>query len=386
MTDAHPSPTEPTPAPPTSARFVRQVRLPQVGAAGQAALARARVVIVGIGATGTHLAESLARAGVGQQQAGGWLRLVDRDVVELSNLPRQTLFTTADAEAVASKAETAAAALTAIDPGLAVQAEVADLTADNAPRLLRDAGLVLDGTDNFSTRFLLNDWCVQQAVPFLYCGVVGTEGQLLLVRPGGPCLRCYVPQPPAPGSLPTCDTAGVLGTAVSLVTALAAGAALRLLLQAAKATDPAPASGAASDAEAGAEAEVIAVDGWEPELRRLRLPREPDCPCCVRGHFPFLHDAPAATATELCGRDAVQLPATGAPVDLAALASHLASEGVVTLSPFLVRLDISSHDAHARPAVGAARRILIFRDGRVIVGSTRDPAEARTIRARLLGE
>jgi molybdopterin-synthase adenylyltransferase len=361
-------------------RFVRQERLWQVGAAGQAALGRARVVIVGIGATGSHLAESLARAGVGRREHGGWLRLVDRDIVELSNLPRQTLFTTADADAVAAKAGAACAALAAIDPGLDVSAHVSDLTADNAARMLAGAGLVLDGTDNFSTRFLLNDWCVQQRVPFLYCGVVGTEGQALLVRPGGPCLRCYVPQPPAPGSLPTCDTAGVLGTAVSLVTALAAGVALRHLLEAP--------TGPGTHPAADPEAEVLAVDGWEPELRRLRLPREPDCPCCVRGEFPFLHDAPAATATELCGRDAVQLPATGPAVDLPALAAHLAAEGAVSLSPFLVRLDLPPRAAAGAGAAGddAARRILVFRDGRVIVGGTRDPAQARTIRARLLGE
>ena len=388
-------------APAATGRHARQERLPQVGAAGQAALGRARVVIVGIGATGSHLAESLARAGVGTRAAGGWLRLVDRDVVELGNLPRQTLFTTADVERVAAKAEAAGAALAAIDPDLALQPIVSDLTADNAARLLQGSQLVLDGTDNFSTRFLLNDWCVQQGVPFLYCGVVGTEGQLLLVRPGGPCLRCYVPQPPAPGSLPTCDTAGVLGPAVSLVTALASSAALRLILEGPRgATDQAAdhaghatghATGHAPDRatdrtpdEASREAEVIAVDAWDPELRRLRLPREPDCPCCVRRQFPFLHDAPAAIATELCGRDAVQLPATGAGVDLAALAAHLAGEGEVTLSPFLVRLDLPP----ARTASGAAppRRILVFRDGRVIVGGTRDPAEARTIRARLLGE
>ena len=172
-----------------------------------------------------------------------------------------------------------------------------------------------------------------------------------------------MPELPAPGSLPTCDTAGVLGSAVSLVTALSAATALRVLLGALPPQGP--------------EADVLAVDAWEGEVRRLRLSREPACPCCARGEFPFLDSAPAATATELCGRDAVQLPATGAGVDLPTVAAHLRSEGAVTLSPFLVRLDTP-------PPAG--RRVLVFRDGRVIVGGTRDPAEARSVRARLLGE
>ncbi|HEX5009871.1 MAG TPA: HesA/MoeB/ThiF family protein, partial [Planctomycetota bacterium] len=210
-------------------RFARQERLPQVGEAGQRRLAAARVAIVGVGASGSHLAEALGRAGVG---AGpdGWLRLIDRDVVEVSNLPRQQLFTDADAEAVRPKAQAAAEALLRIDPSLHVQPRVHDVTADDVARLLEGAQLVLDGTDNFPTRFLLNDACVSRGVTWIYCGVVGTEGQALVVRPEGPCLRCYVPEPPPPGSLPTCDTAGVLGSVVGTIASLAATLALRELL------------------------------------------------------------------------------------------------------------------------------------------------------------
>jgi adenylyltransferase/sulfurtransferase len=288
----------------------------------------------------------------------GFLRLIDRDVVELSNLQRQTLFTDADVAAVRPKAAAAAAALVAIDPGLTVEPVVADLTADAAPELLGDVDLVLDGTDNFPTRMLVNDLCVRTARPWIYCGVVGIEGQVLVVTPGGPCLRCYVPEVPAPGSLPTCDTAGVLGSAVALVAALAATEALKLLL-------------GSPDVRAG---EVFVLDAWAPELRVLTLPADPSCPCCGARDFAFLERPAAALPTRLCGREAVQLPATGAAVDLSLAADRLAHEGEITLGPFLLRLDTPD------------RRILLFKDGRVIVGGTTDPAEARTLRARLLGD
>ena len=350
----------------TVPRFARQERLPQVGTAGQSRLLAARVALLGVGATGSHLAETLGRAGVGAG-AGGWLRLIDRDVVEESNLPRQQLFVDDDAAQVRPKAEAAAAALRRIDPALNVEPRVEDVTADNVARLLDGALLVLDGTDNFPTRFLLNDACVSRGLPWIYCGVVGTEGQALAILPGGPCLRCYVPEPPPPGSLPTCDTAGVLGSVVGTIASYATTLALRVLLGAPTADEP-------------GTAHVAALDGWQGELRRLRLRRDPRCPCCGGGQFPFLRAAAAAEATELCGREAVQLPATGGDVDLPALARALAAEGPLNLSAFLLRVDL--------PARGAAppRRVLVFRDGRVIVGGTRDAAEARAVRARLLGE
>lgn len=337
---------------PPSDRHIRQIRLPQIGEAGQARLAAARVVIVGVGATGSHLAETLGRAGV------GFLRLLDRDVVEESNLQRQALFTDDDARAVRPKAEAAAEALRRIDPGLRIEPVVADLIADDADALLGGVELVLDGTDNFGTRFVLNDWCVRAGIPFVYAGVVGVEGQVLSVVPGGPCLRCYVSEPPPPGSLPTCDTAGVLGTAVNLVAALAATEALKLLLG----SDP------------GAVGRVFVVDAWDGAVRHLHLPVEPACPCCQGHRFPFLDEAPAAVATELCGRDAVQLPATGRPVDLDQVAARLGAEGEIAHTAFMVRIDLPD------------RRVLVFRDGRVIVGGTRDAGQARSIRARLLGE
>ena len=329
----------------------------QVGEAGQGRLAAARVAIVGVGATGSHLAELLGRAGVGH------LRLIDRDVVELTNLPRQCLFTDADAAQVRPKAEAAAAALAAIDPSLELEPVVADLVADNVERLLQGVDVVLDGTDNFATRLLVNDVCVQRRLPFVYCGVVGVEAQVLVIAPGGPCLRCYVPELPPAGSLPTCDTAGVLGSAVSLAASFAATEALKLLL-------------GSGDSRAG---EVYVLDVWDGDLRRVKLLRDPDCPCCGQGRYEFLREAPAALATELCGRDAIQLPAEGGGVDLPAIEAGWRREGTTALSPFLLRLDLPPSGRQP------SRRVLLFKDGRMIVGGTRDAAEARVVRARLLG-
>lgn len=335
-----------------SERHVRQIRLPEIGEDGQRRLAAARVAIVGVGATGSHLAQTLARAGVGT------LRLVDRDVVETSNLQRQALFTTADADAVAPKVEAAARALAAIDPSLVIEPHAADLVSDNALALLHGADVVLDGTDNVVTRLLVNDVCVRDAIPFVYSGVVGTVGQSLVVVPGGPCLRCYVPEVPPAGVLETCESAGVLGTAVALVAALSATEAIKLLL-------------GRDDARAGI---VTDVDVWTGRVRHVTLPRDPACPCCAMRRFDFLDEAPAATATTLCGRDAVQLPSHGTSVDLPLLAARLAAFGRVHRGALLVRLDTDAH------------RVLVFADGRVIVGGTDDPAQARSIRARFLGD
>ncbi len=339
-------------------RHARQIRLPQIGEHGQRALAAARVAIVGVGANGSHLAETLGRAGV------GFMRLIDRDVVELSNLQRQALFTTADVEASRPKAEAAARALAAIDPGLVIEPVVADLLADRAEALLGDVDLVLDGTDNFATRFLVNDFCVQRGIPWIYAGAVGVEGQTFTIVPGGPCLRCYVPEPPPAGSLPTCDTAGVLGSAINLVTALAATEAIRWIID-------------DGDARTATEARVRVLDAWAGTVHMMSLGRDPACPCCGSGEHPFLTSARAATAAELCGREAIQLPAPPgelASLDLGAIEARVTSLGETQRSAFLLRIDLPE------------RRVLLFRDGRMIVGDTTDAAVARTVRAKLLGE
>ena len=198
--------------------------MPQIGAEGQEKLARARVLLVGCGALGCTIAEQLARAGI------GFLRIVDRDIVELTNLQRQVLFDESDAASALPKAIAAAKRLKQINSSIAIEPHVADLDAGNAESFC-DVDLILDGTDNVATRFLLNEISVKNNIPWIYGACVGTEGRVMTIRPGdGPCLRCIFREPPAPGELPTCDTAGVLGPIAAVVGAMQAMAAMKLIV------------------------------------------------------------------------------------------------------------------------------------------------------------
>lgn len=334
-------------------RYARQRILPMVGEAGQERLRRARVVVVGCGATGGLIAEHLARAGVGA------LRLIDRDLVEWSNLQRQILFTEADADAGTPKAIAAAERLRQVNRDVAIEARVVDLHAANIAECLAGADLVMDGTDNFETRFLLNDACVRDGRPWVYCGAITTEAMVMPIVPGvGPCLRCLIPEVPAPGSVATCDTAGVLGPAVGVAASLAAAEGLRILLGE-PGENPAP---------------LLQVDLWEREFHRFQVPRRPDCPACGRREFPFLTVAAVTHATSLCGRNAIQITATrSVRLDLAALAERLRSVGQVTMTPFLLRAEVDGY------------RLTVFPDARAIVEGTTDETTARALYARYVG-
>ena len=207
-------------------RYARQEILPEIGAAGQRKLAESTVFIVGCGALGGFQAELLARAGLGR------LRIADENLVEWHNLHRQTLFQESDARSNVSKAEAAARRLSEINSTIAVETLAVDVTPRNAESLLADSDIVLDATDNFETRYLINDVCIKLRKPWVYGGVIGTVGMVMPVLPGsgGPCLRCLIPTPPEPGSMPTCDTAGVLNSAVAVIASLEATIALRILL------------------------------------------------------------------------------------------------------------------------------------------------------------
>jgi molybdopterin/thiamine biosynthesis adenylyltransferase len=341
-------------------RFDRQIRFAPLGEAGQGRISGARVLLAGCGALGGSLAQTLVRCGVGT------LVVVDRDVVELSNLPRQVLFE--ERHLGAPKAEAAREALAAIGGPTRVEAHAAHLDADNLDELAEGAALLLDGTDNLATRYLLNDYAVERGIPWIYGGVVGGSGLVLAVLPGrGACLRCLFPDPPAPGSLATCDTAGVILPAVSAVASFQAGAALRLL--------------AAGDEErARFEPQLVELDPWTPEVRRLPAPRDPDCPCCGAGEFPFLREGARSTAISLCGRNTVQVrpampTATGRPrADLARLAERVRSlaSDVRDLGSIL-RFD----------ADGC--RVTVFADGRALIEGTSDLDRARALYDRFVG-
>jgi len=342
------------PAP--DARFDRQERFAPLGPEGQRRLQGARVLLVGCGALGGSLAQTLTRCGVGT------LVLVDRDVVELTNLPRQVLFE--PRHIGRPKAEAARETLGRIGGPTRVEAHALHVDADNLEELAAGSDLVLDGTDNLATRYLLNDLCVERGTPWIYGGVVGASGLVLPVLPGrGACLRCLFPDPAPPGSLPTCDTAGVVLPAVAAVAAFQSGAALHLL-----SADPA--------ARAAFVPHLLDVDAWTGQARRLPAPRDPDCPCCARREFPFLLEPVERSAVSLCGRNTVQVrPQHEAPrADLARVAERVRSQASAL-----------SLDEHLLAFAVEEVRFTLFPDGRALIEGTQDVDRARALYDRWVG-
>lgn len=336
-------------------RYSRQTRFAPLGADGQARLAAGRVAVVGCGALGSVVAMALVRAGV------GFVRLIDRDVPERSNLPRQVLFDEGDVAAGLPKAVAAARHLREINSAVGIEPAVADLTAATAASLLGGVDTIVDGTDNFEARFLVNEWCCQHGLPWVHGGAIGAEGRVLTILPGRTaCLRCLVPEPPAPGALPTCDTAGIIGPAALVVGAVEAAEVIKLL----------------AGVHDKTTSRMLVCDLWENVWRTIDLSAlaAQGCPTCRSGDYPWLEGRLGGRPTALCGRDAVQvLPATQG-IDLVALASRLAGVGSVTANPWIVR-------AQVEPGIELA----VFADGRAIVSGTRDEARARSIVAKYVG-
>lgn len=331
-------------------RHSRQERFAPIGPAGQARIARARVLIAGVGALGSAVAELLGRAGVGA------LRLVDRDIVEVSNLQRQALYGQADAEAGAPKAQAAAAHLAAIDPALDVEAIAGELTAATAGTLVSGCDLVIDGLDSFAARHLLNDACCRAGVPWIHGAVLGAYGLSMPVLPGETaCLRCLQESPPSAADNPTCDASGVIGPAVRLVAAWQAAEAMKILV----------------GARAAVRRELWACDLWTGAFQRLAVPRDPRCrSCSPAADWPDLAagDEPAIV---LCGRQAVQVR-RAAPGDLVRLAARLGA-AVTAANAVFVRVRDDGLEATC------------FADGRVLVQGTGDPLRARAMCDRILG-
>ncbi len=333
-------------------RYSRQERFAGIGPEGQKRLRASRVLVVGCGALGSALAEMMVRAGVGV------LTVVDRDFVEASNLQRQSLFDEEDARLGLPKAAAAAARLRRLNSEVEVRGLVADVSAENAEGLVRGADLVLDGTDNFEARYLLNDVCLRARVPWVYGACVGSYGLALLVRPGAsPCLRCVLGERPAPGAGPTCDTAGVVAPIVHVIAGVQAAEALKVL------------SGRTESLLPG----LVTVDLWAGSFEVMDLSGQaPSCPACTAGRFDYA-SAPSSSA-ELCGRDAVQLRAApGTRVDLRALAARLRAAGTVVANDYLVRFQAAGAD------------LVVFGDGRAIVKGVSDATQARSVYAKYVG-
>jgi len=342
-------------------RYARQLRLPEVGEAGQERLASATVAVVGGGALGSFTAEVLARAGVGR------LKIIDRDYVELQNLQSQLLFDEEDVSAHRPKAVAIAEHLRRINSTVALEPFVIDLNPWNAEKTLKGCDLIMDGTDNFETRFLLNDLSLKHGIPWIYTGVVGTVGMAMEIVPGETaCLRCLLPAPPPRSAVPTCETAGLLAPAAHLVASLAVAAGLKLLLGA---------------DDRGGEGELLLVDLWRAELQKAAVRRDPRCPACGAGRFDFLERREEGLVpVKICGRGVFQVsPPPRSPVglSLARLAERLERVGRVRRYEHLLKVEV--------PGPEGPYELTLFRDGRALIKGARDEAEAKSLYARYVG-
>lgn len=338
-------------------RYVRQMRYAPLGEEGQRRLAESRVLVVGCGALGSVLANTLARAGIGV------LRLVDRDFLELNNLQRQVLYDEDDVAAGLPKAIAAAQRLRRINSQIQIEPIVADVNFANIESLVAGIDVIADGTDNFETRFLLNDVALARRIPWVFGGCIGAEGQTMTILPGEtPCLRCLIPDPPLPGTTETCDTAGILGPIINVIASIQACEVLKI----------------ASGRSAAASRSLQVFDLWENRVRQVKLEplRDPGaaCPACQEGDFPWLRGERGSHSTVLCGRNAVQLSFPGhEPFDLNSLARKLTPLGSVSVNRYLLRVAVDTY------------RLTIFADGRAIIGGTDDLAEAKSVYARYVG-
>ncbi len=331
-------------------RYSRQIRFSPIGEAGQEKICRARVCVVGCGALGSFQAEALVRAGVGS------IRLIDRDYVDYTNLQRQWLYEERDAQEETPKAMAAADRLRRLNRHVTVDARVGDVTPSNAEELVADCDLILDGTDNFETRYLLNDLSVKNDTPWVYGAALGSYGVVMPVWPqAGPCLACVYPEPPA-GLQLTCDVNGVLASVTASVAALQVSLGLRMLV-----------------GWENFQAKLHTMDVWEGTSKQVHAGgQDPECRVCVRREFRYL-DGGQRRPVSLCGRNAVQLHERARPLDLKELAARLRPMGEVRVNEFALRLALPKYD------------LTFFPDGRAIVKGTTDVGVARSMYASLVG-
>lgn len=334
-------------------KYSRQMLFAGIGRAGQERLLAASAVIVGCGAIGATAAALLVRAGVGR------IRVIDRDFVEPSNLQRQSLFDEADASSAIPKAVAAEHKLRSINSAVSAEGLVSDLNPRNAVELLSGFDLILDGTDNFETRFLLNDFAVRHGCPWIYAAAVAGYGVTMPVRPGfTPCLRCLLPpSSDAHGLGDTCDTVGVLGPIVSLIASFQAADALKFL----------------SGQPEALEGRLFSCDVWTGRVQSIRVLRDSSCLTCAKRDFPYL-DGIAQPHVTLCGRDSVQIHERSRALDLSALRGRLAATvSDVRQNDFLLCFRVDPY------------QMTVFSDGRAILKGTKDPAVARSLYARYIG-
>ena len=344
-----------TPPPTNLDRYIRQIRYRPLGEAGQRRLGASRALVCGCGALGNILANTLVRAGVGS------VRIVDRDFVETNNLQRQMLFTEQDVAAGLPKAIAAARELRKFNSQVEIEPIVADVDHTNVEELCDGVDVIVDGTDNFETRFLVNDAAVKHGLPWVYGGCLGAEGQTMTILPGETaCLRCLMQECPAPGTTPTCDTAGILAPIVGVIASIEAVEAIKIL----------------SGNRQSISRNLTVVELWDNHIRQVdvtSLRGQVDCPTCKRGEFPWLAGKQGSHSAVLCGRNAVQLTHHGTSISLEELARQLEGIGQVNRNQFLLRLKVQQYE------------LTVFPDGRAIIGGTDDVATARTLYAKYVG-
>ncbi len=337
-------------------RYSRQIRFHGVGEEGQRKLLASKVTLCGCGALGTVLANNLARAGVGS------IKVVDRDFIEPSNLQRQVLFDENDVTENLPKAEAAARKLRAINSAINIESVVTDIDRTNIESLCEGSDLILDGTDNFEIRYLINDIAVKYNKPWIYGGVIGSNGMTMTIIPNQtPCLRCVFEAAPSPGSADTCETAGVLGPVVNIIASMQATEAIKIL----------------SGKPETINKELVQIDVWENTYRRVKIAPllgKVDCPCCKHRKFEWIDGEFGSQTTSLCGRNAVQISnRTPNKLKFEDMAAQLKTLGDVSFNKFMLKFNAEDCE------------FTVFPDGRAIIKGTSDIDRAKTLYARYIG-
>ena len=330
-------------------RYSRQTILEEIGVDGQSRLLDSSVVVIGCGALGGFIANNLVRGGLGT------IRIIDRDIVELNNLQRQILF---DEEDIGKpKASTAFEKLKRINSEVIIDPVVDDVNFSNIESLITGFDLVIDGTDNLETRMIINDACVKRGIPWVYGGTVGRYGMSMNILPGGPCLRCVLPQLPEPGLLPTCDTYGILNTLPPFIASVESTEALKILLG----HPPNPS--------------LLYYDLWAHDYNSVEVNKNKNCECCVKNNYEFLDSKGSEIISSLCGANTIQiiqLNANDIPLD--SLAERLAGAVEVEKNPGHIRFMTGDYE------------VFVFSNGRTLIRGTEDRKIARSIYARYVGK
>ena len=332
-------------------RYIRQITLAQVGEEGQRLISKARIAVIGLGALGSASSELLTRAGV------GFLRIVDRDYVNLNNLQRCLLYTEQDAEQSLPKAIAAKQHLCAINSEITIEEISTDVNPSTIETLIQDVDFVVDATDNFTVRYLLNDCCHKLDKTWVYAGVLAGFGAMMVIPPSGPCFRCLSPQPPSSGNSFSCATVGVLASIPAILASLQVAAVISLIL--------------GEQLEAG---KYVTVDAWNLSFDEISIEQDPRCPCCVKAEYEYLEKASGLRSVELCGQDEYQiLPAQKLKLDLAEVAQRLRTLGTVTVNPCI--LSFEKEEVHLK----------LFVDGRAMIKGAIDEEDALSIYSEYIG-